>query len=96
MMCYLAPLGLEGLGGWGARNTRNLTTPHYHILLITIHQFFLPSLSSKFRVIDFRLFTVPQAWDLGYGFDMGVLYKTGWVVFFGSMATAAALVYFLS
>lgn len=35
------------------------------------------------------------AWDLGYGFDMGVLYKTGWVVFFGSMATAAALAYFL-
>ena len=40
-------------------------------------------------------FYLPQAWDLGYGFDMGVLYKTGWVVFFGSMATAAALAYFL-
>lgn len=36
-----------------------------------------------------------QAWDLGYGFDMGVLYKTGWLVFFGSMGAAAALAYFL-
>lgn len=35
------------------------------------------------------------AWDLGYGFDMGVLYKTGWLVFFGSMGAAAALAYFL-
>lgn len=35
------------------------------------------------------------AWDLGYGFDMGVLYKTGWLVFFGSMCAAAALAYFL-
>ncbi len=39
---------------------------------------------------------IQQAWDLGYGFDMGVLYKTGWLVFFGSMGTAAALAYFLS
>ena len=38
---------------------------------------------------------VYQAWDLGYGFDMGVLYKTGWLVFFGSMGAAAALAYFL-
>lgn len=36
------------------------------------------------------------AWDLGYGFDMGILYKSGWLVFFGSIGTAAALVYFLS
>ena len=41
-------------------------------------------------------FSLPQAWDLGYGFDMGVLYKSGWLVFFGSIGTAAALVYFLS
>lgn len=35
------------------------------------------------------------AWDLGYGFDMSVLYKSGWFVFFGSMLTAASLAYFL-
>ena len=38
---------------------------------------------------------VPQAWDLGYGFDIGILYKSGWFVFFGSILTAASLAYFL-
>ena len=36
-----------------------------------------------------------QAWDLGFGFDMNILYKTGWFVFIGSMGAAAALAYFL-
>lgn len=35
------------------------------------------------------------AWDLGFGFDMNILYKTGWFVFIGSMGAAAALAYFL-
>lgn len=35
------------------------------------------------------------AWDLGHGFDMNILYKTGWFVFIGSMGAAAALAYFL-
>lgn len=36
-----------------------------------------------------------QAWDLGFGFDMNILYKTGWFVFISSMGAAAALAYFL-
>lgn len=35
------------------------------------------------------------AWDLGYGFDIGILYKSGWFVFFGSILAAASLAYFL-
>jgi len=35
------------------------------------------------------------AWDLGYGFDIGMLYKSGWFVFFGSILAAAFLAYFL-
>ena len=38
---------------------------------------------------------MPQAWDLGYGFDIGILYKSGWFVFFGSILAAASLAYFL-
>ena len=47
------------------------------------------------NIKQFISVSVPQAWDLGYGFDMGVLYKSGWFVFFGSMLTAASLAYFL-
>jgi len=34
-------------------------------------------------------------WDMGFGFDMGVLYKTGYSVVIGATVVSASLAYFL-